>query len=113
MATHRMSHADREAWASARTLADLGELTAQWLEGGIISQPGYAPGCGPDEETVPLIPILATLNRAGFVTSGSQPGDAGYGSEGTGWQQRAAVEGFADAALLVRLSDAAYDAGLL
>src|ERR1700685_3799815 len=105
MATHRMSHADREAWASARTLADLGELTVRWLEGGIISQPGYAPGWGADGETLPLVPVLDMLTRGWFVTTGSQPGDAGDGSEGTGWQQRAAVEGFADAALMMRLSD--------
>jgi hypothetical protein len=28
-----MNRADRKLWAQARTLADLGELTAQWLEG--------------------------------------------------------------------------------
>jgi hypothetical protein len=89
-----MSAADRAAWASARTLADLGELTACWLEGTVLSQPGYAPGCGPDEETVPLIPVLARLNRAGFVTTGSQPAEAGPGYDGAHWEQCAAVEGF-------------------
>jgi hypothetical protein len=29
---------DAEQWAAARTLADLGELTALWLEGTISSQ---------------------------------------------------------------------------
>ena len=34
-----MSTADRRAWEAARTLADLGELTAQWLEGAIARSP--------------------------------------------------------------------------
>ena len=77
-----MSTADRQAWEAARTLADLGELTAQWLEGAIASQPAYTPGCGPDPETAPLIPVLACCNRAGYVTNGSQPGEAGTGYDG-------------------------------
>lgn len=56
-------------WRDARTLADLGELTARWLEGTVGSVPGTVPGCGPDEETGPLVAVLATANRAGFVTS--------------------------------------------
>ena len=60
----RMSTADRRAWEAARTLDDLGELTARWLEGGVASQPAYAPGCGPDPETVPLIA------RAGLLQPG-------------------------------------------
>jgi hypothetical protein len=94
---------DRKLWAQARTLADLGELTAQWLECRINSQPAYAPGCGPDPETGELIPVLAAANRAGFLTDCSQPGhpvDCG------GWEQRAAVSGFADAATWVRIWEA-------
>ena len=37
---------DLAAWRSARTLADLGELTARWLEGTVASVPGY---CGPPD----------------------------------------------------------------
>lgn len=114
MAANRMSRADRDTWASARTLADLGELTARRLEGGILSQPGYAPGCGPDEETLPLAPVLAALNRAGFVTTGSQPGLMEYGRGGSWWEQRAAAEGFmADPRLLAGIGDAAADVGLM
>jgi hypothetical protein len=91
-----VNRSDRKLWASARTLADLGELTAQWLEGRIASVPGY---CGaPDEETLELVPVLAAANRAGFVTYGSQPGGSGRG-----WEQRAAVEGFATPATWVQL----------
>jgi len=98
-----MNRADRKRWASARTLADVGELTAQWLEGEISERPGY---CGPpDDETASLIPALAACNRAGYVTDGSQPGGSGW-YEGTHWEQRAAVEGFADVETWVRLQDA-------
>lgn len=90
-----MNRADRKRWASARTLADLGNLTALWLEGEIPSQPGYAANCGPDPETADLIPVLAACNRAGFVTNGSQPGESGTGCGGARWDQRAAVQGFA------------------
>lgn len=59
-------------WKEARTLADLGELTARWLEGAITYQPGYFGG--PSPETGPLIPYLAAYNRAGLFTTCSQPG---------------------------------------
>jgi len=93
-----MSPEDAGRWRAARTLADLGELTAQWLEGKIASIPTVVPGYGPDEETADLIPVLAACNRAGYVTTVSQPGekpDRGY--DGRLWTQRAAVGGFAAA----------------
>ena len=98
-----MNRADRKRWAAARTLADLGELTALWLEGGIASQPGYAPGCGPDPETAALIGVLAACNRAGFLTDASQPGESSPGFDGAWWDQRAAVSGFASAGTVARL----------
>jgi hypothetical protein len=98
-------------WRSARTLADLGELTAQWLEGTIPAEPGYCGG--PDEETVPLVPVLATLNRAGFVTTGSQPAFDGEGYDGARWQQRAAVDAFASAGVALAVTLAARQAGLI
>lgn len=91
-------------WATARSLADLGELTAQWLEGKLASVPMVIPGYGPDEETTDLIPVLAASNRAGFITTCSQPGEEpvpGYDEEM--WTQRAAVDGFAAAATLEAL----------
>jgi hypothetical protein len=100
-----MSRQDRELWASARTLADLGGMTAQWIEGTLSSQPGY---CGPsDIEDPAMIPVLAKLNRAGFKTIASQVGETG-----PGWEQCAAVEGFAAARLAFRLAQAAGSAGL-
>lgn len=101
-------------WKTAASLSDLGDLMALWLEGEISSWPGYAPGCGPDEETQELIPTLAAANRAGYVTIGSQPGiDPVTGFDGLLWTQKAAVEGFVrDHDLLRALVDAAENAGL-
>ncbi|NGN68450.1 hypothetical protein G5C51_31705 [Streptomyces sp. A7024] len=109
-----MSRADRRRWRAARTLGDLGELMAAWLEGRIASWPGYAPNYGPDDETTELIPTLAACCRAGFLTIGSQPGEIEAGPDGRTWEQRAAVEGFVtDPHLLEQLLDAARRAGLL
>ncbi|MFI0742397.1 DUF6919 domain-containing protein [Streptomyces sp. NPDC021100] len=108
-----MSRADRAHWRSARTLDDLGQLVALWLEGTITSQTGYQPGYGPDEETTELIPVLAAANRAGFVTDCSQPG-CDETVDGRRWQQRAAVSGLiTDTALLTDLVQAAEQAGLI
>jgi hypothetical protein len=114
-ATKQQLRADRKLWAGARSLADLGELTAQWLEGKILHQPGYGDpepgGTGPDPETLPLVQVLAACCRAGFVTAGSQPGTT---DRTTGIpDQRAAVEGFIAPAGWLRLGPAAYAAGLI
>jgi hypothetical protein len=105
-----MNASDRRKWASARTLADLGELTAQWLEDGIESNPCYRGR--PDPETEPLIPVLARLNRAGFVTIASQPGESGLGHDRAYWRKRAAVEGFTDRWPALAIANAARAAGL-
>ena len=95
-------------WAEAKTIVELGELGALWLEGEIPSQPGYTEDCGPDEETEHLIPVLARLNRRGFFTCGSQPGIAGeLVGRWEQWWQRAAVDGFvADPDLITRIDEA-------
>ncbi|MEV5440799.1 hypothetical protein AB0K80_33070 [Streptomyces sp. NPDC052682] len=109
-----MSRADRRLWKSAKTVADLGELMARWLKGEIASRPGYQPRFGPDEETAHLVPTLAALCRAGYVTTCSQPGFAGTGADGLWWEQRAAVElVVTDPALLHRLLGAVRAAGML
>lgn len=93
--------ADRTLWQSARTLEDLGDLTAQWLEGAITHLPGYlAPG--PDEETTPLVHYLAEANRNGYVTDFSQPGT----TYPDGDVQRAAVAGFCTEELAERIAAA-------
>lgn len=101
---------DRPAWQSARDLPDLCELTAQWIEGRIGSQPGYY---GPsDIEDPALVPLLARLCRAGFMTTQSQTGHAGPGYDGAWWEQRAAVEGFAGGYVTADIIMAAHDIGL-
>lgn len=95
-AAHMTNH--RHLWRTARTLEDLGELTARWLEGSVTYLPAYY-STGPAEETGPLVPTLATLNRAGYFTTDSQPGDPLTG----GYGQRAFVTGFCDEALLARI----------
>ena len=105
-----MNHADRQRWASARTLADVGEITALWLEGVIGETPGYMGA--PAGETSSLIPVLAACNRAGYVTTCSQPGESGPGYDGAHWEQRAAVEGFASVRTAARIHAAASRAGL-
>ena len=110
-----MTPSDRREWRSAHSLADLGELMARWLEGDIASWPGYARNHGPDEETTGLIPTLAALNGAGFLTTDSQPAtNAERGYDGQMWMQRAAVTGFiADEDVLERLRTLADRHGLL
>lgn len=86
-----MKRKHRRIWQSARTLADLGELTAQWLEGTLPEHPGYL-RIGPDDETLPIADTLAAINRAGAVTISSQPGE--IADDDVDWhrEQRAAVE---------------------
>lgn len=84
---------NRHLWHSARTLKALGNLTADWLEGRIAYLPAYY-GTRPDNETMPLIGHLAAYNRAGLLTTNSQPGEPL--EDGCG--QRAWVTGFCDEA---------------
>lgn len=82
-------------WRDARTIADLGQAMALWMEGRLPSWPGYDSPFGYEEEDGArhLVPILAAANRAGFLTTGSQPGFDGTGYDGARWRQRAAVDG--------------------
>jgi hypothetical protein len=75
------------AWMSANTLADLGALTARWLEGSLTAHSGYKGTL--NAETANLLPVLARFNRAGLVTVNSQPGE-----DVDGCTQRAFVSGF-------------------
>lgn len=102
-------------WKNATSVADLGNLMADWLEGRLGGRtPGYC-DTRPDEETNHLIPTLAVLCRAGFVTTNSQPGvkpERGY--DGRMWRQRAWVEGWiADQRLLDDLRTASKRTGLI
>jgi hypothetical protein len=79
---------DARLWEAARTLDEMGELTARWLEGTVAFCPSQ-PCDGPDWETIDLVPVLAGFNRSGLVTTGSQPGEEVL--EGCG--QRAWIDG--------------------
>ncbi|THA53213.1 hypothetical protein [Streptomyces sp. A1136] len=108
------NRADRRRWRAATTFSELAELTACWLEGDIRTHPGVKPNYGPDDEAQPLIPLMATANRAGFLTDSFQPGHDAADYNGNLWEQRAAVTGFvADPELLTRLAESAERAGLL
>jgi hypothetical protein len=105
-----MPAAESAVWRACEDPADVGELTARWLEGSIGSQPGYAPCHGPDPETRHLIPVLAYANRHGLITMNSQPGAR---AEDGSWEQRAAVEGLTDTCTLTHLLCASWRTGLL
>ncbi|MGW3378145.1 DUF6919 domain-containing protein [Streptomyces hydrogenans] len=84
-------------WRSAGSLAELGRLMALWLEGRIPGGwPGYDAPFGHEEHDGAghLVPTLAALCRAGFVTTESQPGTGGPGADGAHWRQRAFVAGY-------------------
>lgn len=88
-----MTNEVKSRWAAANSLADVAELTAQWLTGQLPAQPGYDGPVDVDEDELPgLAGLLAAVCRAGLLTTGSQ---AGYDGPGTGgyWRQHAAVEG--------------------
>lgn len=103
-----MSRADRARWQAARTLTDLGKVTAAWWEGTVRSLPGHRVNHRPHPALAEHTAALATANRAGFLIPGAQAGFV----DGQ-LRQRAAVLGFAtDPALIRRLVDAAEKAGL-
>lgn len=66
--------ADMNIWSNANTLDELCELGAQFVEGKIGYYPGWDYG-DVYQETVELRGVLASLNRRGFFTYMSQPGD--------------------------------------
>ncbi len=79
----------KEQWEAARSFRDLCELSARFIDGTSPYFPTYgAPTV--DDETAPLVPYLAALNRAGFLTTNSQPGE-----DSPEWKQRAFVDGYA------------------
>ena len=94
-------------WREAGTLVELGTLMARWLEGDLRFQPGYA-GPAPDDETASLVPVLAALNRKGYVTDFSQPGEV----DGE-WVQRAAVSGFCSEGTAQHIYDAVLETDLI
>lgn len=98
--------AARQRWAEARTLGDLGELTAQWLEGRLSLHPLY--GDSPDPETADLVASLGSFNRNGYVTTFSQPGE--LVEDGA---QRAAVEGMCTEEIASRIQTVSLNSELI
>jgi len=88
---------DRGVWRQATTLEAAGELTARWLEGGSSYQPGHL-AAEFDDETRPIAPALAGLNRNGLFTKESQPGILAEGAA-----QREYVTGFCSTAVAGQL----------
>lgn len=94
--------AELTRWANARTLRDLGDITALWLTGEVSSTPGY---CGPvdvDEDIAPgITDALIALNKAGLPTWDSRGAFEGRiypGSPEETWGKvEATVDLFADA----------------
>lgn len=100
------------AWRDARTIADIGQVMARWLAGEVRGWSGH--GDGVDSETGPLLPTLVALNRAGVVTTNSQPGEVGAGYDGAHWRQKAFLAAVVDDRnpLLGRLIRSAETAGM-
>lgn len=110
---HNINRTEQTMWESAANLADIGSLTALWLEGRIEHQAGYCAPVDVDEDDVPgLANLLAACCRAGIVTRQSQAAAACIGYDGNWWEQRAAVEGFATDDALARLTAIVTAAGL-
>lgn len=106
-----LSRADQRVWDEVESIADAGELVARWLEGDMETAPGYYGR--PAAETEEMIPDLAELNRSGFVTLGSQPGEGPVrGNDNTWWWQRAFVDGISDVAVADRIEAASRGEGL-
>jgi hypothetical protein len=91
---------DTKRFASAETWQHLCELGAQWCEGKILNNPGHPDR---DPETIGIAGPLAHMNRQGFLTVGSQPGEGRAGQ--AGHQQKAMVEGWVPAVTLGKLRD--------
>lgn len=100
----------RRAWSRARSLADLGGLMADWVEGRLPATPTYHGP--PDPETGAIAEVLARVNRAGYVTDYSQTHCDVPRGEGGPRRQRDAVMGFCDRAMMVLLRNLADEHGL-
>lgn len=62
------------AWFEATTLPELGQMVACWLERSLSGSAFHY--AFPSKEVTPLVPVLAKMNRRGFVTWSSQPGSS-------------------------------------
>ncbi len=98
-----------QRWAQARTLGDLGEMTARWVLGEVDVVPGQ--DCEPDPETAEIADYLVALNLLGLVTDFSQPAAEADGDRHTA--QRAAVTGWCTRENARRLTRVTLDRDLV
>jgi hypothetical protein len=102
---------DLTPWSSCRTLADLAEVTERWLLGELTYFPGHNnPHDPPLDESKDLIDDLVALNRVGYVTTNSQPGQS---MTRDGNAQRAFVRGYCTEATFKRIDAAIYGTELV
>jgi hypothetical protein len=96
----------QDRWHTARTLADLGGLTAAFFSGYTDYHPEQMQGDQhhTDDPTIAL--TIADLNAAGFVTVDYLPGVSL--TQGRAVEQRAAVQGFCDTITLEWLTAGLY-----
>lgn len=99
-----VNRADARRWQKAATTGELGELVIGWLNGKLTETPCH--GAPMDKETIEMLPLLVSVNRAGFVTTGSQADRAGRDLLST------YVTGFADDRMLGRLRHAARECAI-
>jgi hypothetical protein len=93
-------------WQAARSLPELGELTARQLERRLAGTS--------HQDVLGLVPVLAACNRAGFVTDGAQPATPlTVDAQGHTRIQRAAVSGFAAEPVMAALYRAIEGTGLV
>jgi hypothetical protein len=100
-----MAEADARFWREPTNVRELALVGALYIRGYLRSQPAYQPGAPVDDETFDLIPALVAANRAGFFTTGSQPGDDEH-------DMKAYVTGFADEPTMLALRNLLLDSGL-
>lgn len=105
----QLERTSNREWSKAESLADLGALTARWLAGEISHPNGHDT---PDAETREIADALAHANLNGYVTTCSQPGCDDPFDDGGHWEQRAAVDGFADEPTARHLEAIAREHGL-
>lgn len=96
--------ASERAWRSARTFDELCVLGARFAAGELDCFPGWG-FASLDPESEAIAPVLAALNRAGFLTLASQPGvAAALDHDAHVRRQRAFVCGFATPTFVAELA---------
>lgn len=102
-------------WDAITTLGAYGRAVADWLEGDLNGYPVHVDLSGPNDETAEITPVLARLNRSGWVGSHMSQPARSEPSNGTDWGlwQRAHVALLVDPRAAGLLRDVAETAGLL